>query len=427
VKERRSFPSGRSDLPSSRSIWRQVRPILITCPKGIAPFLRREIDARGFPILSEESASLETQGTLQDTLRLNLWLRTAHRVLFLLHRFSARSPGELYGAVWDLPWEEIVHEDGYLSVTSWVENPAIRDSRFANQKCKDAIVDRIKEKRGRRPDSGPERRGAVVHLYWKGDRCALYLDTSGEPLARRGYRKIPLRAPMQETLAAAVVLATGWKGGENFVNPMCGSGTLAIEAALLGLGRAPALTREDFGFAHAMGYDESAWRRLKAEAEREKRHRLSGRIVATDIDPKAVQAARKNAMAAGVSQWIRFEVCDFSRTPIPEGTGVVVLNPEYGARLGQAEALGGVYREIGDFLKKRCQGYRGYIFTGNPDLAKHVGLRTQRRIPFQNSNIECRLLEYALYEGSRKEKRSVLDSTPEDTGQDGYGSSNAQG
>jgi putative N6-adenine-specific DNA methylase len=269
-------------------------------------------------------------------------------------------------------------------------------------KCKDAVVDRIKEKRGRRPDTGPVRDKVVVHLYWKDNLGQVYLDTSGEPLSKRGYRMIPLKAPMQEPLAAAVVLATGWKGDGSFINPMCGSGTLAIEAALIGLGRAPGLLRNNYGFAHLRGFDESIWKTLRRKIRAEAKDRLNGRIIATDISRQAVEAAKKNAMTAGVERLIELGVCDYSETPVPDGGGVVVLNPEYGERMGEIEGLKGIYRGVGDFLKKKCKGYLGYVFTGNLDLAKKVGLRTKRRIPFYNGPIECRLLEYDLYEGSRK-------------------------
>jgi putative N6-adenine-specific DNA methylase len=209
---------------------------------------------------------------------------------------------------------------------------------------------------------------------------------------------------MQETLAAAVVLATGWHGEAPFVNPMCGSGTIAIEAALVGIGRAPGLLRQNFGFMHVKGFDAALWERLKREAGARERKRPGFVVVATDLDPKAVAAARKNASAAKVDRLIRFQPCDFAETEVPPGGGVVLLNPEYGERMGEVRRLREVYGRIGDFFKKRCLGYTGYIFTGNLGLAKQVGLRTARRIPFYNSNIECRLLEYPLYPGSRKTK-----------------------
>jgi putative N6-adenine-specific DNA methylase len=384
------------------SLWTQKNRIVITCAKGITPFLKEEVLSLGLPILSEGIADVETEGTMEDAIKLNLFLRTGHRVLFLIEEFNAKRPDELYKKMWRINWENYIPEDGYLCVTSSVETPTIKDSRFANLKCKDAIVDRMKEKSGFRPDSGPKRDRTVIHLYWKDERCQIYVDTSGEPLSRRGYRRIPLRAPMQETLAASVILATGWKGNGNFINPMCGSGTLAIEAAMIALNKAPGLLRNNYGFMHLKGFNESSWNALRKKTRVIAKKSLNGRIIATDISQEAIEAAKKNATTAGVAHLMEFGVCGYSETPVPKGGGVVVLNPEYGERLGEIEKLKEVYKGIGDFFKKKCQGYKGYIFTGNLDLAKKVGLKTKRRIPFFNSNIECRLLEYDLYEGSRK-------------------------
>ena len=427
------------------SLWMRKNKIIITCAKGIPSFLKEEVLSLGLPILSEGIADVETEGTMVDAIKLNIFLRTGQRILFLLEEFDAKRPDELYEKMSRIKWEDYIPEDGYLCVTSSVETPTIKDSRFANLKCKDAIVDRMNEKCGRRPDSGPKRDRTVIHLYWKGEQCQLYLDTSGEPLSRRGYRRIPLRAPMQETLAAAVILATGWKGNENFINPMCGSGTLAIEAAMIALNKAPGLLRNNYGFMHLKGFDQSSWKALRKKATAVAKKSLKGKIIATDISKEAIEAAKKNATTAGVAHLMEFGVCDYLETPVPGGGGVVVLNPEYGERLGKIEELKEIYKGIGDFFKKRCQEYRGYIFTphpvktcssrqgyrgaseylpqrnrrvltrgagftGNLDLAKKVGLKTKRRIPFFNSNIECRLLEYDLYEGSRK--RQAPSSKP---------------
>ncbi len=376
--------------------------ILITCPKGIPPLLKQELLSLGFPVLTELVAGVETEGTLDDALRLNLFLRTGHRVLYLLKEFKAHNTDELYEQIFAVDWESHISEEGYVCVTSSVETPSIRDARFATLKCKDAIVDRIKKKTGSRPDSGPERDKSVVHLYWRDDRGAIYLDTSGEPLSRRGYRKIPLGAPMQETLAAAVVLATGWDGRSAFVNPMCGSGTLAIEAALIGLHRAPGILRSNFGFMHLKGFREQVWSELREDSKGDARKQPAGVIIATDISPDAVEAARKNAVTAGVEHLIDFEVCDFEDTPLAGGSGVVVMNPAYGERLGEAAQLEALYGRIGDYYKRKCRGFTGYVFTGNPVLAKKVGLKPKRSCQFFNSGIECRLLEYDLYEGSKK-------------------------
>ena len=384
------------------SLFTHKSSILITCPREIPPYLKNEILSLGFPVRSEFISAVETEGTLEDTMKLNLFLRTGHRVLYLLKKFRAENPDELYKKVTKIDWEEYIRKDGYFSVSSSVNNPSITDTRFANRKSKDAIVDRFYKKYGQRPDSGPGRDDAVIYLYWENDRCSIYLDTSGAPLPRRGYRKIPFKAPMQETLAAATIIATEWNGEGNFINPMCGSGTLAIEAALIALNKAPGLLRDNFGFMHIKGFKKDFWTNLRNGAEREVMESIKGKIIATDIDPRAIEAARKNARMAGVGKLINFGITDYSQTFVPEGSGIIMVNPEYGERMGEIEKLKETYRGIGDYFKKSCQGYRGYIFTGNLALAKHVGLRTKKRIPFYNSTIECRLLEYDLYGGSKK-------------------------
>jgi putative N6-adenine-specific DNA methylase len=386
------------------SLWKKSSRILVTCPKGIAPYLKNEIESLDFPVDYEREAAILTEGTLEDSLRLNLHLRTGHRVLYLLAEGAVNDPNELYRWIAGLSWESILHEDGYLCVTSTVDHPSIRDTRFANQKCKDAIVDRLQRICGARPDSGPARDRAVVHLFWKGTRAQLYLDTSGEPLSRRGYRKIPVQAPMQETLAAAIVLATGWNGKGPFVNPMCGSGTIAIEAALIALNRAPGLLRSNFGFRHIKGFPAALWKELRRKAQEKAVRRFPGQIIATDMDRRAIAAAEQNAVNAGVQNWIRLAVCDYTETDIPPEVGIVIMNPPYGERLGNVQKLEKTYAGMGNFLKNACQGYRGFIFTGNIELARKVGLKTRRRLVFFNSGIECRLLEYELYEGSYRDR-----------------------
>jgi len=381
---------------------------MVSCPKGLSPFLAREILSLGFPVGAETASGVMTAGTLEDTLKLNLFLRTGHRVLYFLEGFIAQSPEDLYHGMSGIHWEDYIPSDGYICISSSVKHETIRDSRYANMKCKDAIVDRIRAKCGRRPDSGPSREGAVIFFHWAEERCSVYLDTSGEPLSKRGYRKTPLKAPLQETLAAAVVMATGWDGGSHFINPMCGSGTLAIEAALIGLNKAPGLIRDNYSFMHISGFNAPLWERLKETAWAEAKKELRTRIIATDVNHAAIGAAKRNAANAGVEDLIEFKTCDFADTPVPDGGGVVVLNPEYGQRMGEEKDLAELYKRVGDFFKQRCRGYSGYVFTGNPSLAKRVGLRAKRRVQFFNSTIECRLLEYELYEGSKK-KRGIED------------------
>ncbi len=385
------------------SLFAQKRPVLVTCPKALPPFLAREMSGLGLPG-RELAAGVLAEGDMRDCMRLNLHLRTGHRVLLELARLRAKDPTALANELGRLPWEDIIPADGHLTVDSSVQNEHVRDSRFANQKAKDAIVDRILSRKGRRPDSGPDPVGACVFLHWREDAVTVYIDTTGAPLARRGYRKMPHKAPLQETLAAGIVLATGYaeRGGHS-LSPMCGSGTLAIEAALVALNRAPGLLRSGFAFEHLLDFDPVAYAELRREAQAGSRKHLDIRIIASDIDPEAIVAAQQNARTAGVEGHITFEVCDFSECTVPEeGAGVCVLNPEYGGRLGDAPRLESMYAGIGDFFKKRLSGWRGFVFTGNPDLAAKVDLKPRRKTPLFNAKIECRLLEYELYQGTRR-------------------------
>src|ERR1700744_5371161 len=379
--------------------------IIITCNKRLSPYLQKEVEELGFTPVRVFPTGVELLGTVNDCVALNLNLRCASQVIYLIKSFQAADPTELYNNLVEIEWENLIDFTGYFSVTSNVNNEHILTPLFANVKGKDAIVDRIKAKKAIRPNSGPEQNKVVVHLYWQDDRAEIFLDTSGETLAKHSYRKIPGKAPMLEALAASTIMATNWDKASTFINPMCGSGTLAIEAALLATDKSPGLFRMNYGFMHIMGYDEQVFfverRKLKDKSKKE----LSFKIIATDISEDAVDIAKKNARTAGVEHLIDFAVCDFEETEVPAEPGIVMFNPEYGERLGVHTKLEITYKRIGDFLKKKCLGYRGYVFTGNPDLAKKIGLRASRKIEFYNGKLDCRLFEYELYEGTKREPR----------------------
>ncbi|SMC71880.1 THUMP domain-containing class I SAM-dependent RNA methyltransferase [Pedobacter africanus] len=377
--------------------------VIITCNKRLSPYLQEEVKALNYEIVRDFPTGVELNITLTECIKLNLNLRCASQILYCLKNFSANTPDELYSELSEMPWEELIDFSGYFSVTSNVDNPSITTPLFANLKVKDAIVDRIKAQKGLRPNSGPDANKAVVHLYWKDSEAAIFLDTSGETLAKHGYRKIPGKAPMLEALAASVVMATKWDQKSPFVNPMCGSGTLAIEAALIATNRRPGLFRMNYGFMHIMGYDEQVFFAERRILKDQVIKNAELQIIATDLSEDAVEVSRKNAKTAGVDTLITFEVCDFADTPVPDtGKGVIVFNPEYGERLGVHSKLEATYKRMGDFMKQHCKGYFGYIFTGNPDLAKKIGLKADRKVEFYNGKLDCRMLEYELYDGSRR-------------------------
>lgn len=390
------------------NIFTSPRRIIVTCSKRLTPYLEREVTDLGFVPESTFATGLELYGTVNDCIRLNLNLRCASQVHYSLKEMEINHPDELYRQLVDYPWEDMLLNDGYFSVTSNVDHPSINNNLYVNVKVKDAIVDRMTRETGHRPDSGSELRGAVFYVFWKKERAEIFLDTSGETLSKHGYRKIPGKAPMLEGLAAATIMATKWDRKSPFINPMCGSGTIAIEAVLLATNRKPGLFRTNYSFMHFIGYDQEVYRK-ELEIIRQQVTEVPDLIViASDISEDAIEIAKANAGSAGVKDLIRFKQCDFADTFIHEDRpGVIYFNPEYGERLGDISELELTYARIGDFMKKKCRGYTGYVFTGNLELAKKIGLKASRRIEFYTARLDCRLFEYELYGGTRREVKQT--------------------
>ena len=369
----------------------------------MAPYLVQELTELGYKPDTVQPTGVWLTGTMTDCIRLNIHLRCARQVMYSLKKFTCRGPDDLYRTIHKMQWETIIPEDGYLSINSNVYHPMIRTDMFANVKVKDAIVDRIRNRTGKRPDTGPTLEGTVVYLFWKDEEAEIFIDTSGETLAKHGYRKIPGKAPMLEALAAATVLATKWDRQSPFVNPMCGSGTLAIEAALIATHRVPGLLRTNYAFMHVQDYDQQYYLNVMEDAKQKVTEVPGLQIFASDISEDAIHISKINAGIAGVESYITWEECDFAETTVPQDVaGVIMFNPEYGERLGDVDELEETYARIGDFMKKNCKGYTGYIFTGNLELACKIGLKASRRIEFYTGKIDCRLLEYELYAGTRR-------------------------
>jgi len=401
-------------------------PIIISCAKELSRWTEIEVKKLGYQPIEVTENTVVVRGCMRDVMKLNLLLRTAHRVLVPLLRTSCRNIRELYQAAVSIDWENLLEADGYFSVSSIVHNMTIRDTRLPSLYTKDAIADRMREKCQRRPDSGGENKGAAVFIYWEKDEAIIYLDTSGEPLSKRGYRKIPGSAPMQETLAAACIMAMRWNKHTPFLFPMCGSGTPAIEAVMMAMNKAPGSLKGHFAFQSIKDYNriipgesapvvaprqhtgaspEQIWKEIVlAEKEKETVEGLP-EIWATDISPEAVENAHSNAIAAGVAPYIKFKACDFGDTPIPQqAKGHIFFNPEYGIRLGDPKELAPIYERIGTFMHEKCAGWTGGLITGNPELAHLVNLYYQTRIPFFNGPIDCRLF---LYEGCELKGQNV--------------------
>ncbi|MCH7412253.1 THUMP domain-containing protein [Belliella sp. R4-6] len=382
----------------------QKGKVVITFKDRFSPFVEKELIDLGFKPKNVFRTYIELYASLNECMYLNMHLRVASHVLFEIKSFYLHHADDIYRRVKTLPWEEYITKDTYFSVNSHVENDSVDNPLFVNVRIKDAIVDRFRENTGVRPDTGSAYEGAVFQLFWKETQATLYVNTSGETIAKHGYRKIPGKAPMLEALAAATIYASGWDRKSPFINPMCGSGTLAIEAALIATNRFPGLYRDHYSFMHIIGYDEAIYHKMKADLEEKITPIGDIQVFASDIAEQAVLFTKENAATAGVEDLISYEVCDFEDTTIPDSeAGIMMVNPEYGERLGEEDELEATYKRLGDFMKQKCAGYTGFVFTGNLDLAKRVGLRPSRKMEFYNGTIDCRLLKYELYKGKREE------------------------
>lgn len=385
--------------------------ILITCLPGLGEVLGGEVESRAKQVHNMSKKHVVTTGNFYDTYALNYQLRTASHVHYLLTEFKATDAQELYRNAAAFSWEDILDPTGYFSIHSVVNNDTIRDNRFANLKLKDAIADRFTKKFGKRPNSGSENHGIGIYLHWSGNNVTIYLDSSGESLSRRGYRRDPWKAPLAESLAAAIMLSTNWDGESAILNPMGGSGTLLIEALMIARKIPPGSFRKNFGLKAVRGFDESLWNSLKVS---EKDYpRVNFPVIYNDNKKFAHKALSRNLAAVGMEKIVRTHLGDFQKMRIPEGPGIVIFNPPYGERLGEVAELQDTYQKIGDFFKQKCVNYTGYVFTANRELAKNLGLRATSRKPFFNGKLEARLMEYPLYKGTRKKDNA--DTTQENS------------
>jgi 23S rRNA (guanine2445-N2)-methyltransferase / 23S rRNA (guanine2069-N7)-methyltransferase len=380
-----------------------TRQFFATCPKGIEPLLADELRQLGAEMVKETRAGVSFEGALAIGYRACLWSRLASRILLPLTSFPAPTPEALYTGVQTIAWKEHLAAEGTLAVDFTTSQSAITHSHYGALKVKDAIVDQLRDEFGVRPSIDTAQPDIRVNVYLLRDQATVSLDLSGESLHRRGYRTQTVQAPLKENLAAAILLRANWpaiaKQGGMLVDLMCGSGTLPIEAALIAADIAPGLAREYFGFMHWKQHDAAVWAGLLDEARQRREAGLANLppIHGYDHDPLAIRAARDNIKRAGLGNLIVAQQRELSDC-IPEQVpiGLVIANPPYGERLGPSSELPALYTELGTQFKKCFPGWRGAVFTGNPELGKVMGLRAGKMHTLYNGAIECKLLHFEI-------------------------------
>lgn len=367
--------------------------------KGLEDILARELKQIGAKDIRVANRAVYFSGDNEIMYKANFFSRTALRILVPVYSFKATTDKELYDGASSFEWDTWFSEKDTFAVDSVISSRYFNHSQFVALKVKDAIADYFRHKSGRRPNVNTENPNFQVHIHIANDECTILFDSSGEPLYKRGYRQGGGPAPLNEVLAAGMILLSGWKGESNFIDPMCGSGTLPIEAGLIAYEIPPGVFRKQFGFENWRDFDSDTWMEI-TESYQEKKQ-INGLIHGSDKLQGVVTLARKNAAAAFLAKRIELRVSSVEQYEPPQGPGVVIINPPYGKRIKETE-INTLYTIIGDVLKRRFSGYEAWILSNNLESIKHIGLRASEKLTLFNGPLECRFLKYSLYEGSLK-------------------------
>jgi len=368
-----------------------------TVARGLEPIAAQELERLGATDVRPDFTGVHFVGDSPLLYRVNLWARTIFRVLVTLREFPCPDGERLYQEVQKINWEQYIQPHNTLAVNATGGNRQLNHTHFTALQVKNAIVDQQRHQFGQRSSIDIQNPDLQINVHIYQDRCTLSLDSSGTSLHRRGYRPAMGLAPLKETLAAALLHMAEWEPTLPFLDPLCGSGTLPLEASLKALNIAPGLFRQQFAFEKWRDFDKELWEQLLKEAENSKLPNLKALIAGSDRDPDILKQARLNAEQCRVADKVTFTQTELSHLEAPADCGVIICNPPYGERLGEAKELGDFYKLLGDVFKQRFKGWTAFVLTGNKELAKRVGLKPSRRIPVYNGSIACTLLKYELY------------------------------
>jgi len=381
------------------------------CPRGLERVLEGELHELGMPSTQKTEGGVAFQAPWPAMYRANLESRFASRVLWEVGQAPYASEDDVYRAAYALPWLDWFTPSQTIKIKVSARRCPLTSLDFVTLRIKDAVCDKFMSVHHQRPSVDTHRPNIRIDAFLDATTVTLYLDTSGEPLFKRGHRVSSVEAPLRENLAAGLLRLAGWTEQDVLLDPMCGSGTIALEAALMARRIAPGLSRT-FAFERLLIHDKAGWNHLREEAKRQQRTEVPCAIYASDRDPAAIKSAQRVFQGAGVAVDIRLKQSDILALEAPTEQGVMLINPPYGVRLSRPEELDAFYPKIGDWLKQRFAGWRAYIFTGDLRVPKLIGLSPSKRIPLFNGAIECRLYEFQIVKGTMREAAKPPHSNP---------------
>jgi len=371
---------------------------------GLEDVLAKELTGLGAENIVKSNRAVEFEGDTELMYKANYWCRTALHILLPISEFYIRREDDLYKKIYNIDWETYLDKKDSLAVDAVVNSSILTHSHYAALKTKDAIVDRFRDKFGIRPNVDVDTPDLRINIYMNKNKCIVSIDSSGYSLHKRGYRKKTGTAPINEVLAAGMILLSEWNGQSNFIDPMCGSGTIVCEAALIANNIPPGYYRKAFGFEKWKNFDNTIWEKVKKDAL-DLQKEFEYEIIGSDISAESIAIAKENALSAKLHKDIFFEVKPFENQIPPAGGGLMMVNPPYGERI-KPEDIIKLYQSIGNTLKNHYQGYQAWIISSDLNALKFIGLKPSKKIDLFNGSLECKFLKFDVYSGSKKAKNN---------------------